>query len=188
MVGGLGGERFNVGCDFLALCREVLGAGRAEPMLLGVREILAGGSQRITYTYVIGEGDAQQHLEVVVSALAAANGPGALLLQYDVSERERQAAAKAALAEHLRRVLELLPEGYWDWNIGTDEVYYSERWLQSQGFGVGELEPHVRAWVGLLPRIIGMEIDITERKHAKARIDAGPGRFERGMEDDDELH
>lgn len=226
VVGGLGGERFSVGDDFVARCEEVLGAGPAEPLLLGLREILAGGSQRVTYTYVLGEGEAQQHLEVVVSALAAAaDGPGALLLQYDVSERERQAAARAAVAENLRLVLELLPEGYWDFNLETGHVYYSDRWVQALGFDVGELEPHVREWTNLLhpddaprvldacygyiegrypsyqcetrirrkdgtyrwnldrgrivardasgkaTRIIGMEIDITERKHAELQLE-----------------
>ncbi len=71
-------------------------------------------------------------------------------MQYDVTERERHAAATRHLEEKLQYVLELLPEGYWDWNVATDAAYYSDRWCESLGYDPSEIEPHVRAWVNLI--------------------------------------
>ncbi|EYF08286.1 PAS domain-containing protein [Chondromyces apiculatus] len=52
--------------------------------------------------------------------------------------------------ERLEYVLELLPEGYWDWNVETDEVYYGDRWISSLGYTRDEIAPHLSTWMTLL--------------------------------------
>jgi PAS domain S-box-containing protein len=41
-------------------------------------------------------------------------------------------------------------DGIWDWNMETDEVFYSSRWKAMLGYKEAEIEHHVSAWKRLL--------------------------------------
>lgn len=41
-------------------------------------------------------------------------------------------------------------DGLWDWNLVTDEVYYSKSWKDMLGFNENELKPHVDTWANLV--------------------------------------
>ncbi|WP_437681463.1 PAS domain-containing protein [Sorangium sp. So ce131] len=147
----LAGSRFGIPCDFLKRCQEESDAVQsAEQLARGVRDVLAGRAQAFTLKYTCDDADQARHFEIVASALPDGEGVGALLLHHDVTDRERLAAAHRGAEEQLSYVLEMLPEGYWDWNLVTNEVYYSDRWCQSLGYAPSEIEPHVNAWVSLL--------------------------------------
>jgi PAS domain S-box-containing protein len=54
------------------------------------------------------------------------------------SEERFNLAAKAA------------QEGVWDWNLETDEVWYSPRYKEMLGYSEDEIEHHVNSWLRLL--------------------------------------
>lgn len=68
-------------------------------------------------------------------------------------ERQRLAAAEAALRESERRlaaVLEGSGDGSWEWNVVTGRVTYSERWASMLGYALTELAPDVTTWESLV--------------------------------------
>jgi len=52
--------------------------------------------------------------------------------------------------ERFRLTLDAVSDGGWDWNIVTDEVLFSDRWLKSLGYARGEVEPHIDFWKSIL--------------------------------------
>ena len=41
-------------------------------------------------------------------------------------------------------------DGLWDWNLETDEVYYSPQWRSMLGYGKDELEDNFNTWASLV--------------------------------------
>lgn len=41
-------------------------------------------------------------------------------------------------------------DGLWDWDLETDEVYYSPRWKQMLGYGDSELKNNIETWSNLV--------------------------------------
>lgn len=61
--------------------------------------------------------------------------------------------AQEALRESEERMLlafRATHDGIWDWNMETDEVFYSTRWKTMLGYEEAEIEHHVSAWKRLL--------------------------------------
>jgi PAS domain S-box-containing protein len=50
----------------------------------------------------------------------------------------------------IRLIAQSTNDGIWDWNLETDEVYYSPRWLELVGYLPGELSRHIDTFVDLL--------------------------------------
>jgi PAS domain S-box-containing protein len=60
-------------------------------------------------------------------------------------ELRRQIAERTATEQKLQRVLEASNDGFWDWNVATDEVEYSPSFAAMLGFARDELAPHIEA-------------------------------------------
>jgi PAS domain S-box-containing protein len=68
----------------------------------------------------------------------------------DITERKQGEIALKASEERLDMALDATSEGVWDWDLTSDRVFFSPRWLESLGFAPDELEPHVDSWKSLV--------------------------------------
>jgi PAS domain S-box-containing protein len=53
-------------------------------------------------------------------------------------------------AERLRLVLQSTREGFWDWDIPSGRVFFSDQWLENLGYRPGELPARVETWQALI--------------------------------------
>jgi PAS domain S-box-containing protein len=53
-------------------------------------------------------------------------------------------------SERLRLVLESTREGFWDWDIPSGTVFFSDQWLENLGYRSGELPARVETWQELV--------------------------------------
>ena len=82
---------------------------------------------------------------------------GLVHVAIDVTERVRSAQKLESTLETLREretrldlVMKGTNDGIWDWNLETNEVFYSPRWKAMLGYEVEEVENHLESWQKLL--------------------------------------
>lgn len=68
----------------------------------------------------------------------------------EITEQKKAEFALKASEERLALVIEATEQGIWDWNIETNEVYFSKQWKNIIGFNDDELKNEFSTWVDLL--------------------------------------
>jgi PAS domain S-box-containing protein len=68
-------------------------------------------------------------------------------IDYTIPPWDRTDSVSRAL---VRLITQSTNDGIWDWNLETDEVYYSPRWLELVGYLPNELPGHIDTFVKLL--------------------------------------
>ncbi|NIM50580.1 MAG: EAL domain-containing protein [Gemmatimonadales bacterium] len=66
----------------------------------------------------------------------------------DISGRKEAESALRESEERYALAARGANDGLWDWNLETNEVYYSDRWKSILGYGEAEIEPNIEAWLG----------------------------------------
>lgn len=71
----------------------------------------------------------------------------------DVTQEREREIRERVLLEH-KEQLELIVEGtrlgFWDWNVGSGHVAFSERWADMLGFCPDDLDPHIETYRELI--------------------------------------
>lgn len=70
----------------------------------------------------------------------------------DITERRRTAQALRESEERWHLALRGNNDGIWDWNIKTDEVFYSTRWKEMLGYEESEISSHLDEWLQRIHR------------------------------------
>ena len=98
-----------------------------------------------------------------------------LLLQSLIMAKKNalQAAQKLRISEErLRFALEGIGDGLWDWNLQTNEVFYSKRWKKMLGYEENDINPDVSEWKSRVhPEDIKQTFEDT-RAHIEGETDA----------------
>ncbi|MEQ8959991.1 MAG: PAS domain-containing protein, partial [Coleofasciculus sp. C2-GNP5-27] len=65
----------------------------------------------------------------------------------DITEQKQTEAILQETQERYELVAEGSNDGLWDWNLETDQVYYSPRWSQTLGYEVEDISDRVTEWL-----------------------------------------
>ncbi|CAH1387252.1 response regulator [Candidatus Nitrotoga sp. M5] len=90
----------------------------------------------------------QLHEELATQVQAEEN----LRLTYNKIEAQNMQRSQALYISEQRLLLAMRGAnvGLWDWNLDTDEVYYSPLWKSMLGYGESELEDTLDTWAALV--------------------------------------
>lgn len=71
---------------------------------------------------------------------------GGLVVVRDISERKRAEEELRRSRERFELAVRGSQDGLWDWDLQTDEVYYSPRWKSIIGYEDDEIAHHINEW------------------------------------------
>ena len=75
---------------------------------------------------------------------------GSVQVCIDISKQVQLEREKIETQERLKLVVESSTDGIWDWNLVTNQVYYSPRWKELLGYKDNELENCLETWENLI--------------------------------------
>ncbi|MDE4907678.1 PAS domain S-box protein [Methanogenium marinum] len=76
--------------------------------------------------------------------------PCLLTTMVDITDRKYIEEELRNTRERLELAMDAGDHGFWDWNLDTDDVYFSPRYYTMLGYEPGELPMHLSAWVDLV--------------------------------------
>ena len=92
-----------------------------------------------------------RHFKSIKKPLKDVNGKNQILVvAHDVTDLVRAEKALKTSQERLNFAMSGSNDGLWDWNMQSDEVYYSPRWLEMLGYKQGELPQTLDTWKKLV--------------------------------------
>jgi diguanylate cyclase (GGDEF)-like protein/PAS domain S-box-containing protein len=126
---------------------EVLGPARYAMTRPMIEQVLQGRPQSYDWQPVDG-----LWLAIRYEPRTDENGvvQGYYVLGTDITERRRAEQALRDSEQQLARVLEGADQGYWDWNLQTNEFRVSARWETMLGYEPGEMQVDPDSWPTLV--------------------------------------
>jgi len=137
------------GVAALSPVRQPDGTDSRDSFLKRVASNLEGGPHFFEWLHQRTDGSLFP-AEVSVSRMEIGGEPLLHGIVRDISERKRAEESLRVSQERFDLAVRATQDGVWDWNLETNEVFYSARWKAMLGYGEDEIEPHADAWSRLL--------------------------------------
>lgn len=102
--------------------------------------VLTGLSDERTAVEAVRQGAQDYLLKSQISGRDLARAVRYAIERFRVLEALRESEERYALAARAAN------DGLWDWNLLTNEVYYSPRWCAMLGYGEDEIRPNPEEW------------------------------------------
>ena len=96
---------------------------------------------------------------------------GTFGISWDITDQKRIEKELRENSERLEMAMLGSGSGFWDWNIQTREVYYSDQWAAIIGYDRNEIRPEISSWVELVHPDDKWHIDLTLEKHLNGETD-----------------
>lgn len=109
-------------------------------------------------------------LEALVDALeirTAEHANSNKLLQQEIAERARVEASLRESEERYILAARGANDGLWDWNLDTDQIYFSPRWKSMLGYEEDMIEDHPHEWFDRIHPDELMEFQLAMSAHMK---------------------
>lgn len=113
-------------------------------------------------------------LEALVDALevrTAEHAEANKLLQQEIAERARAEASLRESEERYILAARGANDGLWDWNLDTDQIYFSPRWKAMLGYEEDMIEDHPHEWFDRIHPDELMEFQLAMSAHMKGMTD-----------------
>ncbi|MFN2269028.1 MAG: PocR ligand-binding domain-containing protein [Desulfonatronovibrio sp.] len=86
------------------------------------------------------------HLAEVISSIGYVN----LKLESVLEKQKKLIVSVSSSEKRFARAMEVTQDGLWDWDITTDEVYYSPGYAHMLGYKSTEVPKHLKSWLDLI--------------------------------------
>lgn len=141
-----------------------------------VRAFTVGGVDYITKPFQCEEVLARVKNQLTLRSLSKQLGEQNVRLQQEIQERKQIEQQLRESEERWQLALKGNNDGIWDWNIKTDETFYSPRWKEILGYLDSEIENHVDEWASRIhpddcARVMGVKNEYLEQKFSHYTIE-----------------
>lgn len=115
-------------------------------------EVISRGEPQRQETWLIGADGVPRWFLIIKTPLVDEQGriTGILGIGQDITRIRALTHLLEEADARLSCALQGAGLGVWNWNLETDEIYWSEDWLKMLGYQVGELTPTEATWMALL--------------------------------------
>jgi len=129
------------GSRYLHLCQQCAEAGSedARAALEGIRTVLEGKSARFTMEYECSSPEEQRWFSLSVVPLLRPEG-GAVIAHTDITRRKKAEEEARRQADSLAEAQRIVHLGSWDWNISTNNLFWSDEVYRIFGLKIREFE------------------------------------------------
>jgi PAS domain S-box-containing protein len=137
-----------LGMSYLAACggpEARAGGAEASSAHAGIRAVLSGAERQFQMEYPCHSSTEQRWFQMLVSPLRGPR-PGAIVSHKNITARKLAEASLLESQARTRLIIEAASVGLWDWDLATQEVYFSPEWKRLIGYEDDELPNRFDEW------------------------------------------